>query len=83
MKKEINPIPDEVLSWLTVGGFLDLYHGYINNNTTTLKAAYELAEADYKKAYKKRKYLDYNNFLKSKYQYTKRLLMSKKSPASK
>ncbi len=82
MKKEIIPIPDDVLSWLTVGGFIGLYYEY-SNNTTTLKAAYELAETDYQKAYRKRKYVSYDTFLRAKWQYTKRLLRAKKSPAPK
>lgn len=78
-KKEeiINPIPDRVLSWYTIEGFLELYYEYAQN-TSTYKAAYELAEKDYMKAYKRRRYMDYENFIKSKYYYSRRLLKRKK-----
>lgn len=72
-QKEIQPIPDEVLSWSTVKGFIDLYLEK-SFYTSTLKAAYELAEADFFKAYKKRRYLNYDNFIKSKWLYQNRLL---------
>jgi hypothetical protein len=77
-KVEIQPIPDEVLSWLTVHGFIDLYIEKAQT-TSTLKQAYELAEADFQKAYKKRRYMDFKNFIKSKWYYANNVLRKNKT----
>jgi hypothetical protein len=75
---EIQPIPDRVLSWLTVPGFIALYIEKAQD-TSTLKQAYELAEKDFQKAYKFRRYMDYMNFLKSKWYYANKVLKKNKT----
>lgn len=75
--EEINPIPDKVLSWLTVAGFLELYYEY-RPQTKTLKQAYQLAEKDYSKAYKRNKYVDYASFLRAKWGYINREMKKRK-----
>tara|TARA_R110002096_G_scaffold58786_1_gene147814 strand:+ start:2243 stop:2497 length:255 start_codon:yes stop_codon:yes gene_type:complete len=78
IKKEIQPIPDNVLSWLTVKGFINLYIEKAQQ-TSTLKNAYELAEIDYQTAYKRRRYTCYENFISAKWQYVNRILRKNKN----
>lgn len=77
-EEEIQPIPDRVLNWLTVAGFIALYMEK-QSETSTLKAAYLLAEKDFLKAYKKRKYNCYQTFINAKWQWTRRMLDKNKT----
>jgi len=69
-KKEIEliTIPIIALEWLTVEGFINHYLDYIENDKT-LKFAYELAEADFQKYFKKRRYGSYSIFIRAKSQH--------------
>lgn len=71
-------IPVESLKWLTVEGFINHYLTYVEKETT-LKGAYELADKDFQNVFKKRRYQDYSNFLKSKWKYQARILKKNKT----
>lgn len=76
--KEIQPIPADVLSWLEVKGFIELYIEKLQDSITC-KEAYEKAEGDFYKAYSRRRYIDYVSFMQSKWRYANRILRNNKN----
>jgi hypothetical protein len=67
-KQELITLPVIALEWLTVEGFINHYLGLIENDKP-LKFAYESAEADFQKYFKKRRYGSYGIFIRAKAQH--------------
>ena len=67
-EKTLITLPLVALEWLTVKGFIDHYLSYIEKEKT-LKSAYDLAEADFQKYFKKRRYGSYSIFIRAKAQH--------------
>lgn len=77
-EEELITIPKKSLTWITPAGFLEHYYTYVRQEPTFRKA-YEKTEADYKKVFGHTRYAGYQSFLRSKYQYQRKILNKNKT----